>query len=278
MEKYSHCSRLNESKIMRIDSAKAIELEDSSSTSPNMDAELKDIINYLSSGVFYFSKECNIALNNQFYNENNLEKSNERLETFIWNGHLLEPVIDLANQLPSDQNEFLTSSGIFSKIVKGFFGSLNKNINGNEYFVAIHSRIGRKKAGTRYNSRGLDDEGNVSIFCETEIIISNSLFAFSYIILRGSVPVFWEQQGVQIGPPNIQITRAPLATQPSFDRHFENLIENYGMIHVVNLLSSREGSSELLLTDAYEYHSNNSYHSEKISFSSFDLNKILQKK
>jgi len=30
------------------------------------------------------------------------------------------------------------------------------------------SRRSRKRAGTRYNARGLDDEGNVANFCETE--------------------------------------------------------------------------------------------------------------
>jgi hypothetical protein len=30
------------------------------------------------------------------------------------------------------------------------------------------SRKSNKKAGTRYNSRGIDDDGNVANFCETE--------------------------------------------------------------------------------------------------------------
>lgn len=174
-----------------------------------------------------------------------------------------------------EHTNFLLNNEIFAKIVKGFFGAIDKSINCVNYKITVCTRIGKKKAGTRFHSRGLDDEGNVSIFGETEVLIADDNFTFSYIILRGSVPVFWEQQGFQIGRPNIQITRAPLATQPSFDRHFNSLIENYGLIHSVNLLSSREGSSELLLTDAYEYHSNNSPHSDKISFTSFDLNKIL---
>lgn len=238
---------------------------------------MNEITSYLSSGIFYYSENSNIALNTQIKNNLPEAEVKERANTFIWNQYLLDPIVDLTSQLPQEQSNFLLESEIFSKIAKGFFGFTSKNVSSIKYDIGVYTRIGKKKAGTRFNSRGLDDEGNVSIFGETEIIISTETFTFSYVILRGSVPVFWDQKGVQIGPPNIQITRAPIATQPSFDRHFENIIESHGLIHAVNLLSNREGSVELLLTDAYEYHTNNSCHAEQITFTSFDLNKILQK-
>lgn len=268
---------INEEKIFKITSTRALELGESPTTTHTIDLELKEIITYLGSGIFYYSENSEISLNHQIKENCSDVLAAERTDAFIWNQHLLDPIIDLAAQIPKEQTIFLLKSEIFSRIVKGFFESIDKPINSVNYNVAVCTRIGKKKAGTRFNSRGLDDEGNVSIFGETELVISTENFTFSYIILRGSVPVFWEQQGVQIGRPNIQITRAPLATQPSFDRHFDNIIENYGLVHSVNLLSTREGSTELLLTDAYEYHTNNSSYSDKISFTSFDLNKMLMK-
>lgn len=270
-------SKINGEKIFKITSTRAYELGEYPPTGYSLDPELKELTAYFDLGVFYYSENGEIALNIQIKDKCTEELNNERTETFIWNQHLLDPIIDLASHVPADQSNFLMNCEIFSKIAKGYFGSISKTISASSYDVGVYTRIGKKKAGTRFISRGLDDEGNVSIFAETEIIISSDNFKFSYIILRGSVPVFWEQQGVQIGPPNIQISRAPLATQPSFDRHFENIIENYGLIHVVNLLSTREGSVELLLTDAYEYHLNNCPNSEQIGFTSFDLNKTLQK-
>lgn len=270
-------SGINEDFLLKIVSTKAFQLEDTPSSSCSAVPELKEITKYLSSGIFYYSENSNIALNTQIKDSLSGEEAQERMDTFVWNQHLLDPIMDLASQIPQDQSNFLLESDIFSKIVKGFFRSVPKIISSAHYEIGVHTRIGKKKAGTRFNSRGLDDEGNVSMFGETEVIISSEKFRFSYIILRGSVPVFWDQQGVQFGSSNIQITRAPLATQPSFERHFEGLIENYGLIHALNLLSCRDGSVELLLTDAYEYHTNNSCHSEKINFTSFDLNKVLQK-
>lgn len=63
--------------------------------------------------------------------------------------------------------------------------------------------------------------------------------------------VFWEQQGLQLGNHKIQISRSAAATQPAVERHFREMIEHYGKQHVVNLLSQKEGTAELQLTDAF---------------------------
>jgi hypothetical protein len=95
----------------------------------------------------------------------------------------------------------------------------------------------------------------VANFVETETIFySPSGLCFSYTQVRGSVPIFWEQQtGLLPGQQKITITRSPEATQPAFDKHFENLELSYGTIHVVNLLSN-EKPNEIELSDRYRYH------------------------
>jgi hypothetical protein len=68
------------------------------------------------------------------------------------------------------------------------------------------SRRNRFRAGTRYFSRGIDLEGNVSNFNETEQLILLDSQAggvksgpirgdvrFSYVQTRGSVPVYWAE-------------------------------------------------------------------------------------
>ena len=63
--------------------------------------------------------------------------------------------------------------------------------------------------------------------------------------------VFWEQQGLQTFGQRIQITR-PQASQPAFDRHFAGLVEEYGAVHAINLLGTKE--NEATLTAAYARH------------------------
>jgi len=76
---------------------------------------------------------------------------------------------------------------------------------------------------------------------------------FSYAQIRGSVPVFWEQAaGLIPGQQKISITRSAEGTQPAFDKHFGELEQNYGAVHVVNLLSeTKPGEAEL--TNLYRY-------------------------
>lgn len=53
-----------------------------------------------------------------------------------------------------------------------------------------------KKGGTRYNSRGIDEKGNVANFCESEQLVLYNDFLCSHVQIRGSVPVFWKQSGI----------------------------------------------------------------------------------
>ena len=63
--------------------------------------------------------------------------------------------------------------------------------------------------------------------------------------------VFWEQQGLQTFGQRIQITR-PHASQPAFERHFGHLTEEYGTIHAINLLGTKE--NEAILSSTYDRH------------------------
>lgn len=50
----------------------------------------------------------------------------------------------------------------------------------------------------RFNVRGCNDEGHVANFVETEQIIFLDDEVTSFIQTRGSVPLFWEQPGIQV--------------------------------------------------------------------------------
>ena len=165
--------------------------------------------------------------------------------------------------------------------------------------VSLISRLGWKRAGTRFNTRGVDDDGNCANFVEvpipnvpltssatdfvlrrnqssartsTAIVTYKYGVAFHVCTFFGFNPfsilftslrvwflpspaapplVFWEQQGLQTFGQRIQITR-PQASQPAFDRHFAGLVEEYGAVHAINLLGTKE--NEAILTAAYARH------------------------
>ena len=83
-----------------------------------------------------------------------------------------------------------------------------------------------------------------------QIQIFNFLFILgeelsSFVQIRGSVPLFWEQPGVNVGSHKIKMARGPELSDRAFDSHMKYLKENYGHQAIVNLLgSSLVGSKE----------------------------------
>ena len=76
------------------------------------------------------------------------------------------------------------------------------------------SRRSRYRAGTRYFRRGIDREGHVANFVETEQVLlvdaadSNGDDAgvqLSFVQIRGSVPVFWAEINTLRYKPDLQI-------------------------------------------------------------------------
>ncbi|CAB3386484.1 Hypothetical predicted protein [Cloeon dipterum] len=111
--------------------------------------------------------------------------------------------------------------------------------------VAIISRLSCERAGTRFNVRGTNDDGFVANFVETEQVIHLDQEVTSFLQTRGSVPLFWEQPGVQVGSHKVKMSRGFDVSCPAFERHMQNMKERYGHQVIVNLLgTSMVGSKE----------------------------------
>lgn len=65
--------------------------------------------------------------------------------------------------------------------------------------AAVISRISCERAGARFFTRGVDDDGNVANYVETEQLLLFRDVAVSHVQVRGSIPLFWEQPGFQVG-------------------------------------------------------------------------------
>ena len=192
---------------------------------------------------------------------------------------MIGPLVKFRSRLVARERQALDKSGILTSAIRGFVltitipsssAPLSTSRVGLPSALTLISRLSCRRAGTRFNSRGIDDDGNVANFVESETIywcpssVGHTLgessvneksggICFSYAQIRGSVPVFWEQAaGLLPGQQKISITRSADGTQPAFDKHFRELEQNYGAVHVVNLLSeTKPGEAEL--THLYRY-------------------------
>ena len=84
-------------------------------------------------------------------------------------------------------------SGFMLPVMSGFVSIKELQYSGQKFTFALISRRGALRVGTRYFSRGIDMDGNVSNFVETEQIVVRNETVFSHVQIRGSIPLFWKQ-------------------------------------------------------------------------------------
>lgn len=134
--------------------------------------------------------------------------------------------------------------------------------------ACLFSRLSCERAGTRFNVRGVDDNGHVANFVETEQIIFIDDSISSYVMIRGSVPLFWEQPGINVGSHKVKMSRGSEITQPAYDRHVALLKKRYGRQHFVTLCGSKEGEANL--TRLFQAHHKTSTLTKDVPLTAFD--------
>jgi phosphatidylinositol 4-phosphatase len=118
------------------------------------------------------------------------QRSDDR---FFWNRYLQSSLINFRQQ--SDANAEIDA--YILPIVFGFLHVQHTFANHKALTVALISRPSRYRVGTRFFSRGIDGDGNVSNFNETEQMLLIPSPAgqkwMSYVQTRGSIPVFYAE-------------------------------------------------------------------------------------
>ena len=125
---------------------------------------------------------------------------------------MLEPIETFRMRLDVHRQRILDQERFFLRVIQGYVGVYQVRA----CRLAVVSRLSSLRAGTRFHARGIDDEGNAANFVETETVLVAKDLVYSFTQVRGSVPVYWEQQGVQALNARIQITRSGAASWPGF--------------------------------------------------------------
>lgn len=209
------------------------------------DGEVKPImsgVNKLLKQNMYFSHGYDLTSTMK----DNLAKESKFLSessqiNYMWNYYLCKDFIEAG-----------ISTSWLIPMIQGYVGIVKEYLNSKPFQIALISRRSTKMAGTRFNSRGLDDEGNAANTVETEQIIIYENIIYSFNQIRGSVPIFWKQKSVF---SKIKLTRAPELSFPAFSKHFDHLIKLYKRVIIINLLSEKK-EGEVRLTRAYESNEN----------------------
>ncbi|CAG9816875.1 unnamed protein product [Phaedon cochleariae] len=252
--------KVGDSEIFRITQTQFVPLH----FSQNED-RISEVRKLLNSGTFYFSwysgapggTPLDLTLCAQRRN-----KTSTTDHRFFWNRmlhvHLVRFGVDCSSWL-----------------VRAMCGSVEIRtvyVGHRKALASVISRLSCERAGTRFNVRGTNDEGHVANFVETEQVIFLDNEVTSYLQTRGSVPLFWEQPGVQVGSHKVRISRGYEASKSAFNRHMDTIKERYGKQVILNLLGTslignKEG--EATLSQEFQKHHKESSHSD-ISHIVFD--------
>lgn len=245
--------RLGEHDIYRVKDYKVLPLtRNNSALTPaqvGQEASYLSLLHaHLQSAVLHFSYtyEMTHTLQRQAALKDNTQPIWERAdERFFWNKRHLSKFIE-----HTKNNKDQDLGGYILPIFNGFAEVKAAEINKKSFTFVLFSRRSRHRAGTRYFSRGVNSQGNVSNFNETEQIIVADAGAdgkasalpgggkifLAHVQTRGSIPIYWAQVNNIKYTPKLHILNNP-ETEASFRKHFEVQKEFYGPQLVINLIN-----------------------------------------
>ncbi|SPC65200.1 probable SAC1 - recessive suppressor of secretory defect [Ustilago sp. UG-2017b] len=213
---------------------------------------------HLYSAPFYFSYDYDLtsSMQRQAGIQNRSASLWQRTDDrFFWNRFLMQRLVETTQSSGQDLSRFILPC------VFGFLEVKEVKINNHAFVLGLIARRSRHRVGTRYFSRGIDLNGNVSNFNETEqFVITNpkggptmnkadGSIRKSYVQTRGSVPVFWAEVNNLRYKPDLHIMEKP-ETADATRRHFEDQVACYGDNYLVNLVNQK--GYEKPVKEAYE--------------------------
>ncbi|KAJ2403825.1 Inositol-1,4,5-trisphosphate 5-phosphatase 1, partial [Coemansia sp. RSA 2530] len=205
------------------------------------------MLTFLESGAFFFSPHFDITRTAQSQRLRAIATDEPGVfdpdPKFLWNSNILQVFTDFRlHMCGTAEREAFDTAGYAIYLIQGAVDSFYAGSNDAPLTMYLISRSSSMRSGMRFLTRGVDDEGGVANEVETEVIIVTRSLTFSHVQIRGSVPAFWTQEGLQIGSHRVHITRSAKATMPATQRHFADLLGRYKRVNAINLLK-QSGSS-----------------------------------
>ncbi|CAA3030495.1 phosphoinositide phosphatase SAC6-like [Olea europaea subsp. europaea] len=213
-------------------------IKNSSEEQKKMETEFYRLLNVAEKTPgLYFSYNVNITLSAQRLHDLGDESKllplwRQADPRFLWNNYMMEVLID--NKL----DPYLLP------VVQGSFQNFQAAIGKDILNVMLIARRCTRRNGTRMWRRGADSDGYVANFVETEQIVQLNGHTASFVQVRGSIPLLWDQIVDLTYKPKFEIVRLEEASRV-VDRHFLDLRKKYGNVVAVDLVNKHGGEGRL---------------------------------
>lgn len=201
----------------------------------------------LQTDYFYFSYTYDLTHSLQQLNNTSPDFINQPLfnradPKFVWNKFLIETL--------DSRREF---SNYMLPLLHGIISINSQKLSDKTVELALISRRSALNAGTRFNVRGVDEEGNPANFVETEQILIHMDMSCSFIQIRGSIPIFWTQKTNLKYKPLIKIDDSKNHNEV-FQKHLNNQLRDFENKVLINLINAHgmEGNLEKHFQESYK--------------------------
>lgn len=222
---------------------------------------------FLCNGAFYYSTQFDITSNLQERPGNtsdfNILSDLPHFSRFMWNSYLVNELIEFRKHLTPSEAVSFDKSGFLTIITRGYAKTVNITLDNKDALLTIISKQSCMKNGPIFGEWGCDDKGSVSNYHETEIIIYTDRFCFSYLIVKGNVPIFWEIENSNFktrskllsssGGKKITFPRSFESSQNGFARHIDRLYSHFGDICILKSFPT-DGNVKLVLGEHLDQH------------------------
>lgn len=224
-DKHSVAGSVMGNTIAKVDSFKILPLGTAAkSRKSSEESSYLDLLHlHLTNATLYFSPGNKYDVTNSLQSQYTKRPSYDA--RFWWNNYISQDLIDHGAE------EFVTP------VIYGYFKSHSALFNGGQLLeFALLTRRAILRAGTRYFRRGIDEDGNVANFNETEQIFTTSNGQiYSFLQTRGSVPVYWSEINNLRYRPNLAVSSRSSAEATA--KHFRDQVTRYGGVYCVNLVN-----------------------------------------
>uniref|UniRef100_A0A453IAU3 SAC domain-containing protein n=2 Tax=Aegilops tauschii subsp. strangulata TaxID=200361 RepID=A0A453IAU3_AEGTS len=156
---------------------------------------------------------------------------------FVWNRNLLEELIETKHWRKY-------ASGVGPSLTILRFQTEQFTLKDRLVRITLFSRRCNRRLGTRMWRRGANLEGATANFVETEQLVEYEGLTSSFIQVRGSIPLLWEQIVDLSYKPRPSIIEHEEMTKV-VERHFHDLSQRYGDTMVIDLTDKQGDEGNL---------------------------------
>lgn len=201
----------------------------------------------IADGSFYYSTDFDISNTLQERGlVNRIEYTIDNQDhRHIWNANQISEIIQLRSRIAIQERSFFDGGKFLIFLSRGFCKTIMDESSSS---ITLLSRISSEGMENLMEFKGIDQNGKVSNFIETEIIVQTKKYLFSYVLTGGDIPLNWELvEGQFLHSKKPKLLTKASTIQPSFDLHFDELMSKYGVVTIVNVSKPKNEYYEALI-------------------------------